>query len=561
MPDLGPVLVPPEVFHRILAHLPREQLPDLSLVSKAWNFIVTPILYKRIHLNWKRTRHVCVRSHLNEHPSSCPCESNRHCTPGYHKQEYPRLPRLRPCLEIVHSLVEDYPSLYLLVRTVVSKPMLASCVQQLCLAGPVPRSVWTEPQQTQLTNDDRSQIRHLLRTGPPIRYSEKTWVRELDNGSPSAFAALLLMCLSNLRTVEISADFKDTLSFIGCLATFEQRFPSLHTASIGTSRNQVFMGPGRAPLVRTTCFDSLFPFYVSSIRRLSLNIPKSRGDCDFEWPIKEMVPLVVNLESLELPFTFLDEHDLAHVLEACPNLRVLKYDLWTTCCSDWQPKSGVLVDLSALERALSPVKATLETFHLHIGKHMWSSGSWYEHHDHMLGHMSFKDFPRLTTLHAPLRAMVSDKKSATELLSAVPRSLQTLWINGDGFNFPYEHEPGSPSPYLDIQVIKVMSDFLVRWQDFAPSLKSIKILAYQVPYFCGEQWDPEGIANAVEPLGREQGLKVSVIMLPYRQSFPSQVIGCLMGQGPPYFDLDIIEKYRVSKKSDKRGPTIDYTTA
>ena len=91
--------------------------------------------------------------------------------------------------------------------------------------------------------------------------------------------------------------------------------------------------------------------------------------------------------------SFLDEHDLAHVLKTCPRLRSLKYDLWTTV-KDYEvtETEEAIVRLSELQQALLPVKATLETFHLHIEKYHWASGSWNEYWEHIIGHMPFHDF-------------------------------------------------------------------------------------------------------------------------------------------------------------------------
>ncbi|THV74501.1 hypothetical protein D6D28_02522 [Aureobasidium pullulans] len=203
---------------------------------------------------------------------------------------------------------------------------------------------------------------------------EAKWIRELDKGSPSAFVALLPVYLENLEAVEMSAGFQRLFSFLGPYTL--KSLTRLTTASIGAFLDEVFMGPGRTSEAGSESLSSLTLFQLPKVRRLSLNIPKPLEDRKFVWPDMTSPPVNIYLTSLELAFTFLDEHDLAYVLKTCPRSRSLKYDLWTTVKDDEVTETEeAIVRLSALQQALLPVKATLETFHLHIEKYHWASGS------------------------------------------------------------------------------------------------------------------------------------------------------------------------------------------
>jgi len=201
----------------------------------------------------------------------------------------------------------------------------------------------------------------------------------------------LLVNLKNLEAVEMGAGFQLLFSFLGPYTL--KSLTQLTTASIGAFQDEVFMGPGRTPEARSESLSSLTLFHLPNVRRLSLNIPKPLEGRKFVWPDMTSPPVNIYLTSLELAFTFLDEHDLAHVLKTCPRLRSLKYDLWTTV-KDYEvtETEEAIVRLSELQQALLPVKATLETFHLHIEKYHWASGSWNEYWEHIIGHMPFHDF-------------------------------------------------------------------------------------------------------------------------------------------------------------------------
>ena len=256
------------------------------------------------------------------------------------------------------------------------------------------------------------------------------------------------------------------------------------------------------------------------------------------------MPLAINLESLELTYSFINEYDLAHLLKACPNLRILKYDLWTTL-KDVESPEEAAVDLSAFARTLSYVKSTLETLHLHIEKYLWASGAWMDYFDHIVGHMSFKDFPQLSTLHVPLQVLIGDCDTVVDLGEMLPKSLTDLWVNLDGYDFPQEDEPQSAPMYSDEAIIEILSSFLAQWRMYTPSLITLKLLVYQVSRLVWDQWDPDMLANALKPRGYEAGMDLSVDVLPYRCGPRAFYRYQLTGQKPPYFDQEIIEASRM----------------
>ncbi|KAH0388226.1 hypothetical protein KCU92_g1072, partial [Aureobasidium melanogenum] len=392
----------------------------------------------------------------------------------------------------------------------------------------------------------------------PTICSHARWLDELERGSSSAYAAFLLVYLQRLETVEISAEFSQLFSFIG-LATIKE-LKHLTMASIGTFREEVYMAPSRVPSIRSDGqFNQLLFFNSPNVRHLSLNIPKPLANAEFEWPVMSMMPLTTGLESLELAYTFSNERDLAQILRVCPRLCTLKYDLWTTMEKYASPREA-LVDLGTLEQALSSVKSTLKSLYLHTGKYIWQSGSWINDWDHVTGELDFSDFPKLSTLHVPLRVLNRTRMAdvvltETETLTMtshlgtkLPEHLTDLWINLDGFDFPAEDAPGTLPMFHEEELVQIVTGFLNDWQANTPLLQNLRLLVYQAPYLVLEQWDPDIISDALIPRGSEAGVDLSIDVVLYRCSPYVSRKGSFMRQLPPYFDQQTIDSHRVSEK-------------
>ncbi|KAI5244551.1 hypothetical protein E4T43_03811 [Aureobasidium subglaciale] len=382
---------------------------------------------------------------------------------------------------------------------------------------------------------------------------EHRWLDELDRGSPSAFAAFSLVYLRRLKIFEISAEFTGLFSFIDTFII--QGLVNLDTMSSGTFDEAVYIAPGRAPSIRSKTLNQLLYFYLPSVRHLSLNVPELLEGLQFEWPAKDSLPPTTKIESLNLTFTFLNENSLAHLIEACPMLRIPQYDLWTTMdpMNDNERPEEALVDLDVLSRSLSSSKSTLEVFHLHIGKYSRRSGVWNDYFDHIHGHMSFHDYTQLRTLHVPLQALVGSREQPANLTSKLPKSLTTLWINLDGFDFPEEDEPGTMPMHSTEAIISIVSDYLNQWNLHTPLLKNLKLLVYQVPYLVWDQWDPDLLSDILVPLGQEVGVQVCVDVVQYRCMCVDPGTFDLARQGPPYFSQEVIDAHQMEEKGPNSG--------
>lgn len=86
--------------------------------------------------------------------------------------------------------------------------------------------------------------------------------------------------------------------------------------------------------------------------------------------------------------------------------------------------SEALLDISAMRRALSMIKDSLEIFYFHVSPPLlaWTN--------QCLGHLPFNDFQTLKTLHVPFQMLLGSGRTA-KLGESLPSSLVNLWLNDD----------------------------------------------------------------------------------------------------------------------------------
>lgn len=574
--------LPTELFQQILLLLPRHELSNCARVSKAWHTAITPLLYKHVDFVWRRPISMCDRGMDTLLLDPCPCEELGYCDRVRHLDapiSGVLIPRRHShhfsssCIAQPFGSQRSYPSLYLLARTLISTPELARLIQGLRLTGPVPRSVWTNVEQTCLSFYDRNQARPVIDIYSRVPSSE--WLEKLDKGEPTAFVALVLACVTGLRQLELGPDLQDVLTFVSP-AYLVKLLPCLDTASIGVSEEKVWMGRGRAPLYESSDAPQLLFLKLTALRSLTLNIPSPMMN-DLP-PIMKVIPATSRLQSLTLTYTHLNERGLYRLLLTCPNLQSLKYDYWTRSPGedpqDDQPdpmsgppnsSSQALVDIYTLEQALGLVKTTLQTLHLHI---VSPRGKW----NQLLRRISFFDFPCLTTLHAPLQLLVNKQEEidgeTMKLHHSLPPTLQELWLNDDGAVLWLNHHDFI-SPYnidwtlddmwfgqknhpihTDEEVFELVEDLLSGLDAHIPALRSLKLLFY---FFGSPAWgqrDISTIRDALMPFNGHGRVTVSIFELlkrSYRCQGGSDSLAT-NGQYPPYFHERSLE---ATAKTDK----------
>lgn len=489
-----------ETVEAILVLLPLHDIASLARTSKALRICVTPTIYRNIHLDWRKPIGYCVEQGY-DHLDSCPCEEAQHCDYWSHPRWCDKMwtRSLRsPCLVTRDCSKTSLPSLYLLFRTIIATRNLASHVRSLHLGGNVPRSVWTTSEQTQLTCQEQSRVRLLLESGP--RLWVDSWLRELDKGTPDAFAGVLLLCLPNLEVLQIGLGFQQPASCIGVLLRISILFGSLSPKLLPDCNNlkgvemglneEIVARPGKPPMCRASEYDQHLPlFYLPSIRRLSIVMPDLSASHKFTWPAE--TPTALSLETLELPFTHFPEDDLTHLLEASPNLKTLKYDFWALGFEHYCEQHDGTIDLAKLERSLTKVSNTLQVFHLQFAFREWPP-TW--GNPYVRNRISFSTFSAIRALHVPLVALlgpptqgyphtpVGSIQRLQRLSQALPGTLEHLCLNDDDddpwdANWDESYESGVKR-YDDDQMIQILAEYLGEYHLFTPRLRTIRLLTY-----------------------------------------------------------------------------------
>lgn len=548
--------LPTEVFTQVFSLISRHQLISCALVSKLWHARAVAILYQKIDLTWSRPfkKCLCFTTAMNSHP--CLCEQIGTCRPEQHEVFEGRrhVPHTRRCLKLIPCSSEKWPSLFALTKTLIHSPLLARLVRHLRLAGPVPRSVWMDPQHTGLSNEEHRYIRSILPCESGM--SKAGWLRRLDNGCPHAFAALLLTCIPNLRSIDLGPRFQDSLQIIGP-RLLGRTLQHLDVAAVGVVQETVWTNRGELSFRQDDGYPQLLLLRLG-IRSLSLNLPRS--DTLYHWLDITCGALTTWLETLELAFTFLDEHDLAHLLQVCPHLRNFKYDYWTSVPSlspaelhqaPYTPdrQSERLVETQVLQNSLNTIQRSLVTLHIHIVPPT-------DRFNQNLRSIDFSRYESLTELHAPLQLLVS-KDAPRSLADSLPPSLRRLWLNDDAtwlwlnhdylldrWNYDIEIEnidvtDRSWHPtYTDREVVDLISHFLSDWRSHVPDLQVLRLLMGHVHADCRLPRNIHYLRRTLEPAGKMVGIDTTVTQVQINTRYNLVTLG----QDPPWFSEERIEE-------------------
>jgi hypothetical protein len=300
--------LPAEIFRHIFSLVHSNQLVSCALVSKTWHAHVTPLMYQSVDLTWRRPIAMCDRGLDSLLLDPCPCEDLGFCDHITHLRapisglRIPRRHSGHSSVTCVAQPVGDdrsFPSLYLLARILLSSPWLARLVLHLRLLGPLPRSVWTSPEQTCLSLNDKSHLRPVLDSRDSA--SPVDWLETLDAGDPIAVAAIVLACVPNLTQLDLGPDFQNALGFRSA-SHLPKLLLKLHTISIGASKDKVWMRRGKAPFNHALYAPQILCMLLPAVRHVSLNIPSITDD--YLQSILDQQSVGPRLSSLTLAYTY-----------------------------------------------------------------------------------------------------------------------------------------------------------------------------------------------------------------------------------------------------------------
>ncbi len=264
----------------ILLYLSKKELSILSRSSARLRTAIEPILYREIMWQWQK--------HLPQQPP-----------------------------------------IHLLVRTLMSRPDLASFIETLALGGVKPRtawkacpyrpqtyipagpstSIWDTASQSMFLSTEMDAIEEsIFSLCPP---SKDLWLQELRRGEVDVFVALLLSRLPSLHRLTLGSDLQCSTPFLGEVmssnigSTPKQLFPALQSV---TYSNDIVQDLDVACHVLD--LNQVLPlFRMESLHTLNMSLPP----LIITWPQDEIPKSL--LTSLVLSHSQISEETLGHLAD------------------------------------------------------------------------------------------------------------------------------------------------------------------------------------------------------------------------------------------------------
>lgn len=434
--------LPLELLRGVLDRLSRQDLLALSCASKSIRTAVEPTLYREITFNW---------------------EGNS----------------------------KSHPPVHLLLRSVVSRPELASCIERLEFWGQKPyddwknckwrrrlkipvgpsRSIWTFDKKSAFPSADVMLLAASIIKSLDLP-AENHWLEGLHRGEADVFIALLLSRTSKLRHLRLDSDFQWETGFVGSILTnaadMSQK-PFLealeHVDYSGNIENAFQITYHDVDL------NQILPlFSMPSVRSVSMAVSAK----DIVWPSQTAPKSFIT--SLTLHHTQLSEEMLGQLLLATPSLRFLGYQSWFDIDSGGRPGRAhwEFFDCAKLGQSLSYVQHSLE--HLVISVQFVSLQT-----DVALGGFrgmagkldTLNGFKKLHSLVIPSIVLLGwTVDSPRKMGDILPLSLRHLCLTDD------LHELGEDK-WGDEALLPLIQEFLEERSFSASKLESISLLLNQ----------------------------------------------------------------------------------
>ena len=260
--------------------------------------------------------------------------------------------------------------IHLLLRTLLSRPELASHIRNFAINCRTPRNsasrsiVWRcgEPEYT---TDDMMRATALINSLNLDQVGK--WAVDLKRGEVDLFLGLLFLTFTNLRLFHLSIDYQQV-----CKAYFGEILGrSAAKNSLCSLETVEYGGRGSLSKALTDHLDALrsqsaidmrqvdLLFSIPSLKRISMSLPDKLFKPRFS---------LVDLSSLDLHHSTISSTGLGRILLAMPCLRSLKYDAWVDVSirapdtRNWWE----YLDCTELGWELAHVKDTLEQLYISV---------------------------------------------------------------------------------------------------------------------------------------------------------------------------------------------------
>lgn len=316
--------LPRELYQMILDFMPRRDLSALARTSRKTRILVEPSLYREIR--WK-SEDLKKRIH---------------------------------------------PPIDLLLRTIISRPELASFVQYLALCYWKPSWAYIselEPgcgsYKPDFTSQEIGQTELLIKSLHVP--AEGRWLTGLWSGKVDLFFALLITQLTALRRLYLPSNYHQLDSFFGVFlerAIARGLFQALESVEYNNA-NDDGLNQSEKRFVDMGLDHVLPLFSITSLKYLRIALPNQT----ISWPGGH-APISM-LKTLVLNYCHASPEQLGQLLLATCALKSLIYDAWIdvdlpTINKSSRANSSEVFDSSELNLALLPLKESLEQLHISI---------------------------------------------------------------------------------------------------------------------------------------------------------------------------------------------------
>lgn len=446
------------------------ELHALCLVGHKFRAIAEPLLYSKIQFIWEKRLHF--------------------------------------------SSLEAPPPITQLLRTLLSKPQLATHVKSLHLDG----FAWAghasrfKLPKIHIPEDQLDEpIAFIRRTGVP--YID-WWSQELRDGSVDALVALLLAQLSSLRYLYLGYAFTRQCALTGIvlrsaicesgtykLGNFQrlEQLSFLHRESMDEACDRKF---------RNTA--AILPFfYLPNLQHVSASIDNPDK---WAWPAPH-APVPSKLKSLDL--RTIREGCLGELLAVTKNLETLRWKwYYESHLGDFITQT---VDLDQIATELSHVRGTLTDLIITADCQPGYNDQFFPGLEAVGSLKGLVNFDLIKTLQIPWAFLVGFAQDETKRLQdVIPRNIVFLTITDDLAlqNSDYLEEEWPLWEWKDYAILGLLESWLREWTRWTPHLSRITLLLSWIDTDTN-QWSPRA-REQLRDLSAQVGIPLEFINTKHR---------------------------------------------
>lgn len=410
-------------------------------------------------------------------------------------------------------LTSQTPPITLLLRSILSRPQLATYIQNLVLEGKF--FDWINCGRAPKISVAKGDLERPLSLVKSLKVPYRDlWIRELEVGTMDAFVAVLISQLSHLRNLSIGPNFAQQNLILGMVlksALCEGADMSHGLSAFKHLQNVSFryihayprgekLDNGRYRLHKNT--DEVLPiFYLPALQHLSITID---NPVSFAWPAQKS-PTLSTLVSLDV--AYLRENHLRQIFSLTTGLKTLKWSWFyeeMAAFDDDHRSITKIIDLDKIAEALLPVRETLMDLTITADLYILDG----EDPPAMNGSLeAIVNFNKLKRFEVP-QVMMNGRFTppmVKPFAQILPKNIESIIIT--------EKLKGWAEPELgDTDLVEPLRAWLSSWKMPTPNLQSISVLVWASDY----EWGPE-IRKELKEICDGAGISLDITTLTFDQ--------------------------------------------